>query len=42
MMDQENQADLPNKMDLAITLGGYLMCGLVIFLMFYLAEPAYN
>ena len=42
MMDTENQGDLPDKMNIWTTLGGYGLCALVIFLMFYLAEPAYN
>jgi hypothetical protein len=42
MLDQEDHGDLPDKMGLATTLGGYLMSGALIFLMFYLADQAYN
>jgi hypothetical protein len=42
MMDQGEDSCMLDKMGLATTLGGYLMCGLLIFLMFYLADPAYN
>jgi hypothetical protein len=42
MMDQENQGDLPDKMGLGTTLGGYLICGFIIFLMFYLADQSYG
>lgn len=42
MMDQEDQGDLPDRMGLMTTLGGYGMCVIIIFLMFYLADQSYG
>ena len=42
MMNQEDQGDLPDVMGLATTLGGYGLCTLLIFLMFYLADQSYK
>lgn len=42
MMDQEDHGDLPDVMGRTTTLGGYLMCGFLICLMFYLADQSYG
>tara|TARA_R110002096_G_scaffold138249_3_gene291811 strand:+ start:1908 stop:2033 length:126 start_codon:yes stop_codon:yes gene_type:complete len=41
-MHDNDQSDFPDKMGLLTTLGGYGMCAVLIFLMFYLADQSYS
>ena len=41
-MHNEDQGDLPDKMGLLTTIGGYGMCLVLILLMFYLADQSYG
>ena len=40
MLADQNSTDMPDRMNIWTTLGGYALGAVIIFLMFYLALPA--
>ena len=40
MMQDDPNDDMPDKMSIWTTIGGYAIGGIIIFIMFYLALPA--
>jgi hypothetical protein len=40
MMQEDPNDDMPDRMNIWVALGGYGFGALIIFLMFYLADPA--
>jgi hypothetical protein len=40
MLNDQNDTDMPDRMNIWTTLGGYVLGAVIIFLMFYLSLPA--
>ena len=40
MLQQDPQDDMPDRMNIWVAIGGYCLGALIIFIMFYWADPA--